>query len=101
MQPQQIDSMNHKHKSVVFSYGTISVVEHNYSLPLPPMLTLRPHGARCVVQMEANKDEEIRNGIIVPDVAKNASVIGKVLAVGPGVLLDDGTRLADPDIIPG
>ena len=36
--------------------------------------------------------EEQRGGIIIPDTAKEKPQEGQVLAVGPGKVLDDGTR---------
>ena len=52
---------------------------------------LRPLGDRLIVQ--ATTSEEVtRSGIVLPDTAKEKPQRGKVLAVGPGRLLDNGSR---------
>jgi len=38
------------------------------------------------------EDEKTKSGIILPDTAKEKSEKGEVVAVGPGRLLDNGTR---------
>jgi chaperonin GroES len=54
-------------------------------------LALRPLGDRVVV--EATRQEETtRSGIVLPDTAKEKPQRGTVVAVGPGRLLDDGSR---------
>ena len=56
------------------------------------MAQLRPLGDRVVVQ--ATPREEItRSGIVLPDTAKEKPQEGKVVAVGPGRLTDDGKRV--------
>ena len=53
-------------------------------------MALKPLGDRLVVRpLEAQ--EKTKSGIIVPDTAKEKPQEGKVLAVGSGRLLDDGT----------
>jgi chaperonin GroES len=54
-------------------------------------MKLRPLGDRVIVKRHP---EETRTsaGIILPDAAKKKPQKGTVLAVGPGKLLDDGTR---------
>lgn len=54
-------------------------------------MKIRPLGDRIVVQRSA-PEEKTSGGIILPDSAKNKPQRGKVLAVGPGRLLKDGTR---------
>jgi chaperonin GroES len=54
-------------------------------------MRLRPLGDRVVVRRQAAEDKT-PGGIILPDTAKNKPQRGKVLAVGPGKLLKDGTR---------
>lgn len=54
-------------------------------------MKLTPIGDRLVVRrVEAN--DKSAGGIILPDAAKGKPQKGKVLAVGPGKLSDDGTR---------
>jgi chaperonin GroES len=54
-------------------------------------LRLRPLDDRVVVQpLEA--EEMTAGGIVLPDAAKEKPQRGKVLAVGPGKLLDSGKR---------
>ncbi len=60
---------------------------------------LRPLDDRIVVKrLEA--EEKTSGGIILPDAAKEKPQKGEVIAVGPGKLLDSGTR-ATPDVTPG
>lgn len=40
------------------------------------------------------EDEKTKSGIILPDTAKEKPERGEVVAVGPGRLLDNGTRAA-------
>ena len=51
---------------------------------------LKPLGDRIVVKpMEAQ--ERTKSGLVVPDTAKEKPQEGKVIAVGPGKLLDNGS----------
>jgi chaperonin GroES len=52
---------------------------------------LRPLGDRVVVQ-PTPREETTKSGIVIPDTAKEKPQEGKVLAVGPGRVLDDGKR---------
>jgi chaperonin GroES len=52
---------------------------------------LRPLGDRVVVQ-PTPREEMTKSGIVLPDTAKEKPQEGKVLAVGPGRILDDGRR---------
>jgi chaperonin GroES len=55
------------------------------------VMKLKPLDDRIVIeQLEA--EEKTPGGIILPDSAKEKPQIGKVIAVGPGALLDDGKR---------
>ena len=54
---------------------------------------LQPLGDRLVVK-PLEGEEKTRGGIILPDTAKEKPQEGKVLAVGPGRLTDDGQRIA-------
>ena len=54
-------------------------------------MKIRPLDDRVVVQpLEA--EEKTAGGIVIPDSAKEKPQRGKVIAVGEGRLLDDGTR---------
>jgi chaperonin GroES len=56
-------------------------------------MTLKPLDDRVVVEpMEA--EEKTAGGIVLPDAAKEKPQRGKVVAVGPGRLLDSGERCA-------
>ena len=56
-------------------------------------LKLRPLDDRLVVEpLEA--EERTTGGILLPDTAKQKPQRGRVLAVGPGKLRDDGKRSA-------
>jgi len=54
-------------------------------------MKVKPLGDRIVVQRE-EAEEKTTGGILLPDNAKNKPQRGKVLAVGTGKMLKDGTR---------
>ncbi|MGC3969052.1 MAG: co-chaperone GroES [Pirellulales bacterium] len=54
-------------------------------------LNLRPLDDRVVVQPH-DAEEMTAGGIVLPDAAKEKPQRGKVVAVGPGKLLDSGDR---------
>jgi chaperonin GroES len=54
-------------------------------------MKVKPLGDRIVVR-RFEAEEKTAGGILLPDTAKNKPQRGKVLAVGPGRLLKDGTR---------
>jgi len=54
-------------------------------------MKVRPLGDRVVVR-RFDPEEKTAGGIVLPDTAKNKPQRGKVLAVGPGKLVKDGTR---------
>ena len=56
-------------------------------------MNLQPLGDRLVVK-PIERQEVTKGGILLPDTAKEKPQEGKVLAVGPGKLLDDGKRVA-------
>jgi chaperonin GroES len=62
-------------------------------------MNLKPLGDRIVIK-PLEQGEEKRGGIIIPDTAKEKPEKGEVLAVGPGKMLDNGTRVA-PEIKKG
>ena len=57
----------------------------------PTTKKLRPLGDRVVIQ-PAPHEETTMSGIVIPDTAKEKPQEGKILAVGPGRVLDDGKR---------
>jgi len=54
-------------------------------------IKLQPLGDRVVVERE-EVEERTSGGIVLPDTAREKPARGKVVAVGDGRLLDDGTR---------
>lgn len=56
-------------------------------------LTLKPLDDRIVVE-PTEAEEKTAGGILLPDTAKQKPQQGKVIAIGPGKLSDDGNRLA-------
>jgi len=54
---------------------------------------IRPLGDRVVIE-PTPREEMTKSGIVLPDTAKEKPQEGKVLAVGPGRILDDGKREA-------
>jgi len=56
-------------------------------------LKLQPLGDRLVVK-PIEREEVTKGGIVLPDTAKEKPQEGKVMAVGPGRLSEDGKRIA-------
>lgn len=54
---------------------------------------LEPLGDRVVIRPIA-REEVTKSGIVLPDTAKEKPQEGEVIAIGPGKLNDDGTRMA-------
>jgi len=54
---------------------------------------LEPLGDRIIVR-PIEKEEVSKGGIILPDTAKEKPQEGEIIAVGPGKVKDDGTRIA-------
>ena len=52
---------------------------------------LRPLGDRVVIQ-PTPREEMTKSGIVLPDTVKEKPQEGKVIAAGPGKILDDGKR---------
>jgi len=59
-------------------------------------IAIEPLDDRVVVEPE-EAEERTAGGIVLPDTAKEKPQRGKVVAVGPGKLLDSGER-AKPDL---
>ena len=56
-------------------------------------MNIKPLGERVVVKV-LEKETKTKSGIVLPDTAKEKPQMGKVLAIGPGKMLDNGQRLA-------
>jgi chaperonin GroES len=56
-------------------------------------MNLKPIGDRVIVKREP-AETKTTGGILLPDSGKKKPQRGKVLAVGPGKMKDDGTRAA-------
>jgi chaperonin GroES len=54
---------------------------------------IQPLADRVVVKA-LDEAEQMRGGLYIPDTAKEKPQQGEIMAVGPGKLSDDGTRLA-------
>lgn len=54
---------------------------------------LRPLGDRVVIK-PTPREEMTKSGIVLPDTAKEKPQEGEILSVGPGKVLDDGSRSA-------
>ncbi len=54
-------------------------------------MKLRPLDDKVVIK-QSEAQEKTAGGIILPDAAKEKPQIGKILAAGPGKLLDNGKR---------
>ncbi|MGQ9546313.1 MAG: co-chaperone GroES [Dehalococcoidia bacterium] len=57
------------------------------------MAKIEPLGDRVVIR-PMPKEEVSKGGIFLPDTAKEKPQEGKIIAVGPGRLTEDGTRIA-------
>lgn len=56
-------------------------------------VTFKPLGNRIVVEPMEEDAQMSAGGIYIPDTAKEKPQEGKVVAVGPGKLTDDGKRV--------
>ena len=56
-------------------------------------MKIRPLHDRVIVQ-RLEEEEKTKGGIIIPDSAKEKPQEGKVIAVGTGKILENGTKLA-------
>jgi chaperonin GroES len=55
-------------------------------------VNIKPLADRVVVK-PLDESEEMRGGLYIPDTAKEKPQQGEVVAVGPGRVSDDGTRV--------
>jgi chaperonin GroES len=60
---------------------------------------IRPLADRILVK-PLEREERTKGGILLPDTAKEKPMMGRVLAVGAGRVLDDGKR-QPPDVSAG
>ena len=58
-----------------------------------PVTKLSPLGDRIVVK-PIEREVVTKGGIVLPDTAKEKPQDGEIIAVGPGKISDDGTRIA-------
>jgi chaperonin GroES len=56
------------------------------------MVQIAPLNDRVLIKRIETR-EEVKGGIIIPDTAKEKPQEAEIVAVGPGKLADDGTRL--------
>lgn len=57
------------------------------------MAKIEPLGDRVVIE-PTPKEDVSKGGIVLPDTAKEKPQEGKIIAVGPGRLTEDGKRIA-------
>jgi chaperonin GroES len=62
-----------------------------HAVATPIAKKLRPLGDRVVVQPTPG-EEMTKSGIVIPDTVKEKPQEGRILAVGPGRVLDNGKR---------
>jgi chaperonin GroES len=55
-------------------------------------MEIKPLQDRVIIK-RLEEEQKTAGGIIIPDTAKEKPQQGKILAVGPGKVLDSGTRL--------
>lgn len=60
-------------------------------MPTTTATKLQPLADRVVVR-PIEEEETMRGGLYIPDTAKEKPQQGEVVSVGPGKLLDDGSR---------
>jgi chaperonin GroES len=56
-------------------------------------MNIKPLGERVVIKV-LESEEKTKSGILLPDNAKEKPQMGKIIAVGPGKVLDNGQRMA-------
>jgi chaperonin GroES len=56
-------------------------------------MKIKPLQDRIIVK-RIEEEEKTKGGIIIPDSAKEKPMEGEIVAVGPGKVLDNGTRVA-------
>src|SRR5262249_16847910 len=76
-------SSSDQHLRILFRKGYQTMAKHS----------IKPLEDRVVIQ-QIEAEEKTAGGIVLPDTAKEKPQRGKVVAVGPGKLLDSGERAA-------
>lgn len=56
-------------------------------------MKIKPLGDRVVISL-VEREEKTRGGLFIPDTAKEKPMEGKIVSVGEGRLLDNGTKVA-------
>ena len=56
-------------------------------------MNIRPLGDRVLLEPLKEKEGKTKTGIYLPDTAKERPEQGKVVAVGPGKITDEGKRI--------
>jgi len=56
-------------------------------------MKIRPLQDRIIVK-RIEEEEKTKGGIIIPDSAKEKPIEGQVIAVGPGKVMENGTKVA-------
>lgn len=56
-------------------------------------MNVKPLGSRVVIK-PLEKEERTKSGILLPDTAKEKPQQGKIMAVGTGRLLENGSKVA-------
>jgi len=56
-------------------------------------MAIKPLADRVVVR-PSNPEEKTKGGIILPDTAKEKPQQGEIVAVGPGKIADNGTKIS-------
>ena len=59
-------------------------------------VNVKPLADRVVV-LPLEEEEQMRGGLYIPDTAKEKPQSGRIVAVGPGKLSEEGVRI-DPDV---
>ena len=54
---------------------------------------IKPLGDRVLIKA-LEREEKTKSGIVLPDTAKEKPQEGRVIAVGSGIMLDNGTKVA-------
>jgi chaperonin GroES len=68
-------------------------------MPTAAATQIRPLADRIVIK-PLEDTEQMRGGLYIPDTAKEKPQQGEVIAVGPGKMTDDGTRIT-PEVATG
>ncbi len=63
----------------------------NFFRKVSKFMKIRPLHDRVIVH-RLEEEEKTKGGIIIPDTAKEKPQEGKVIAVGPGKILENGTK---------